>query len=104
MKLWRGATYGDALALGQVQAGIKGRTEAAREIREATEGKASQRVHVSGPVAPKRRVLSDDYIRAVCTALGVRDVKVQTNIRRYEALPAGSAPSEPVAPLPETED
>jgi len=38
-----GATYGDALALGQFNAALNGRTEAAREIRESIEGKVSQR-------------------------------------------------------------
>ncbi len=39
----RGATYGDALAFDQFNAALNGRTEAAREIREAIEGKAAQR-------------------------------------------------------------
>ena len=34
----RGATYDDALASDQFNAALKGRTEAAREIREAIEG------------------------------------------------------------------
>src|SRR5712692_4887002 len=40
----KGATYGDALVLGVFKAAIEGRTDAAREIREAIEGKAPQRV------------------------------------------------------------
>ncbi len=44
----KGATYGDALALDQFNAALKGRTDAAREIREAIEGKAPQRVD-AGP-------------------------------------------------------
>jgi hypothetical protein len=42
-------TYGDALALNQFRAAIKGKTEAAREIADRLEGKARQAVEVSGP-------------------------------------------------------
>jgi len=42
-------TYGDALALSQFRAAIKGKTEAAREIADRLEGKARQAVEVSGP-------------------------------------------------------
>jgi hypothetical protein len=38
-----GATYGDAIALAQARQAIKGKPEAAREIREAIEGKSIQR-------------------------------------------------------------
>jgi hypothetical protein len=41
----KGATYGDAIALSQARQAIKGKPEAAREIREAIEGKTSQRDH-----------------------------------------------------------
>ena len=44
-----GATYGDALALDQFNAALNGKTEAAREIREAIEGKAGQRMEISEP-------------------------------------------------------
>ena len=42
-------TYGDALALSQFRAGIKGKTDAAREIADRLEGRARQAVEVSGP-------------------------------------------------------
>jgi hypothetical protein len=42
-------TYGDALALNQFRAAIKGKTEAAREIADRLEGRARQAVEVSGP-------------------------------------------------------
>ena len=45
-----GATYGDALAFDQFNAALNGRTEAAREIREAIEGRAAQRMEISEPV------------------------------------------------------
>lgn len=48
MKLRKGATWGDALAISQFRAAIKGRTDAAREIREAVEGKASLRLELAG--------------------------------------------------------
>src|SRR5713101_7533720 len=44
-----GATWGDLLALRQFQAADKGSTNAAREIREAIEGKAPQRFEITGP-------------------------------------------------------
>jgi hypothetical protein len=51
-----GATYAHAGALGIFLAAIKGRPGAAREIREAIEGKASQRIEVvredCGPIRP----------------------------------------------------
>jgi hypothetical protein len=46
--LRKGATYGDAIAHAQFHSAIEGKTEAAREIREAIEGKATQRVELSG--------------------------------------------------------
>ncbi len=46
--LRKGATYGDAIAHAQFHSEIEGKTEAAREIREAIEGKATQRVELSG--------------------------------------------------------
>ena len=46
LKLGKRATWGDALALAQFRAGIKGKAENAREIREAIEGKATQRIEL----------------------------------------------------------
>jgi hypothetical protein len=44
------ATYGDLLSARQMfEAANRGRTDAAREIREAVEGKAIQRLRVEGP-------------------------------------------------------
>lgn len=48
----QGATFGDALAFDQFNAALKGRTEAAREIREGIEGKAAQRKEISVPQGP----------------------------------------------------
>src|SRR5580698_1544608 len=42
LKLPEGATYGEAIALGQARAAIKGKTDAAREIGDRLEGKARQ--------------------------------------------------------------
>jgi len=47
LRLQKGATYGDAMALAQVRAAIKGRTDAVREVREAIEGKATQRIEIA---------------------------------------------------------
>src|SRR5882724_9019661 len=49
LKVKRGTTYGEAIALGQAVSAIKGRADSAREIREALEGKATQRVELAGP-------------------------------------------------------
>ncbi len=61
--LARGATYGDALVFDQFNAALNGRTEAAREIREAIEGKAAQRMETreseKGPVSI--RVTYEDH-------------------------------------------
>lgn len=48
LKLKKGATWGNAIVLGQARAAIKGKTEAAREIGDRLEGKARQPVEVSG--------------------------------------------------------
>ena len=47
LRLKKGATYRDAIALGQIRSAIKGKTEAAREIREAIEGKVTQRISLT---------------------------------------------------------
>jgi hypothetical protein len=44
----KGATNGDALTIQQFRAGFKSNTPAAREIREAIEGKATQRLEIVG--------------------------------------------------------
>jgi hypothetical protein len=58
LKLPKGATYGDALALAQFLEGIdKRKAVNAREIREGAEGRATQRIEIIGediPVGPQR--------------------------------------------------
>ena len=49
LKLKKGATYGDAVALRIIQKAITGKHEAAKEVREAIEGKARQLLEHSGP-------------------------------------------------------
>jgi hypothetical protein len=51
LKLAKGSTYADAAALAVFRAAIKGRPDAARELREAIEGKQSQRLELTGPNA-----------------------------------------------------
>jgi hypothetical protein len=59
LDLWEGATFADAIAAGLVIAVCKGSVAAARELREATEGKAGDRPkEISGPV--NLRVIYDD--------------------------------------------
>ena len=48
LSLPEGATNGDAVAKAQIRAAIKGKTYAARELREATEGKSTQRLEIVG--------------------------------------------------------
>jgi hypothetical protein len=44
----KGATNADAVTIQQFRAGFKGNTPAAREIREAIEGKSTQRLEIVG--------------------------------------------------------
>lgn len=44
----KGSLYRDAIAIQQIRAAIKGNSPAAKEIREAIEGKATQRVELVG--------------------------------------------------------
>jgi|ERR1700730_3897093 hypothetical protein len=54
-----GATWGDALAMEQVAAAARGKTEAAREVREAIEGKATQRISGADGQEVRIRVIYD---------------------------------------------
>ena len=47
-------TYADALALSQFRAGIKGKTEPAREITDRLEGKPTQAVDLNANVSINR--------------------------------------------------
>src|SRR5439155_22083745 len=44
MKLPKGATWADALAVGQIRSAVKGNTQAAKEIADRLEGKVAQQV------------------------------------------------------------
>jgi hypothetical protein len=48
--LWPGATWFDAIAVGMFRATIRGDVAAAREIREAIEGKAPLLVELTGGI------------------------------------------------------
>lgn len=52
-----GATYGDAIAAGQARKAVMGATEAAKEIREAVEGKSPQAVFNLGDNAEVKVIL-----------------------------------------------
>lgn len=58
-----GATYGDAIALSQARQAIKGKPEAAREIREAIEGRTTQRDHETEGRPPITTILIDRATR-----------------------------------------
>ena len=49
-RLKEGATYGDAIALGQALAALQGRTDAAREIANRVEGRVVEHVEIAGAV------------------------------------------------------
>jgi hypothetical protein len=72
MKLRRGATHGDAIAFSQARAAIKGRTDAAREFREAIEGKAAQRLQISGPGEGQVRIDVAGLAEALKLIYGLR--------------------------------
>jgi|ERR1700730_15303383 hypothetical protein len=57
--LREGATWGDALAMEQVAAAVRGKTEAARDVREAIEGKATQRISGTQGQEVRIRVVYD---------------------------------------------
>jgi hypothetical protein len=61
--LEEGATWGDALAMEQVAAAARGKTEAAREVREAIEGKAGRRISGADGQEVRIRVIYDDIDR-----------------------------------------
>ena len=48
VRLKRGSTWADLIALGMAKAAVKGRAESAREIADRVEGKATQPVEVTG--------------------------------------------------------
>jgi hypothetical protein len=50
LRLRKGATWADAMALGQLHSAVKGKTDAAREIADRLEGRARQPVDVSGGI------------------------------------------------------
>jgi len=58
--LWKGATYGDALTKRHIDAAIAGDGPAAREVREAIEGKSNQRPETVGSREITIHVLYED--------------------------------------------
>jgi hypothetical protein len=63
----KGATYGDAIALGQMKRAIMN-TQAAREIREAIEGRALRGVRIEeidGGLSESENQTSDDLMRSI---------------------------------------
>jgi hypothetical protein len=51
LDLWPGATWFDGIAASIIRAAVRGDVAAAREIREATEGKAPLHVELGGEIA-----------------------------------------------------
>jgi hypothetical protein len=65
-----GATFGDALAVVMFEAALAGKAEAAREIREAIEGKTAQRQETIDPESRDVNVQVINSRRAVDFCLG----------------------------------
>src|SRR5262249_6648281 len=72
MRLAPGATWGDALALGQIRSAAKGNTLAAREIAERLEGKVAHQVQVSGKEGQPIRVSLEATLERIEAFYGIR--------------------------------
>ena len=72
LKVKKGTTYGEAIALGQAISAIKGKAESAREIREALEGKTTQRVEVTGDDGGTIKLDHGNTIRRIQEFYGLR--------------------------------
>ena len=102
LKLKKGATYGDAVALQVIRQAILGKHEAAREVREAVEGRAPQQIHLSGenggpvqvgpPLPPLDEPMMVAFIKA---AEGLQAIE------KAKQLPGPQAPATP-AEIPPT--
>jgi hypothetical protein len=89
MHLWKGATWGDAAAIGTFLAAIEGQHSAAKEIREAIEGKAPQRIEVVGGSGGPVRISLDETVERIREFYGLS--KPTTTPRKpadLEPLPA----------------
>lgn len=86
------ATYGDAIALSQARQAIKGKPEAAREIREAIEGKTSQRDHDADGRPPITTILIDRANRPDWNKMceGVKTIDAEELLRYDAANPSDS--------------
>ena len=72
LRLAKGATYGDAIALAVAQSAIAGDMPAAREMREAIEGKATQRVELTETdIRVEAKIASGDLIAAIREIYGL---------------------------------
>ncbi len=58
LRLPKGSTWADAMAVGQIRSAVKGKTDAAREIADRVEGKTAQAVTGEGG-GPLKLVISD---------------------------------------------
>src|SRR5437773_9185132 len=73
LRVKKGTTYGEAIALGQAVSAIKGKAESAREIREALEGKTAQRVEVTGEQGGAIKLDQEKTVRRIQEFYGLRD-------------------------------
>ena len=71
LKVKKGTTYGEAIAFGQAISAIKGKADSAREIREALEGKATQRVEVTGEAGGAIKLDLDNTLQKIREFYGI---------------------------------
>jgi hypothetical protein len=90
MRLPEGAAHGDAITLSLVRAAIEGKIDAAREVREAIEGKAKQRVGLAvpeqDPLADQLRNLPDEELE--------REFEAEPLRCGFQKIPQPSEPRE----------
>ena len=82
-KVPKGSTYGDAIAMAQAYAAINGDTSAAREIREAIEGKATARHEITGEDGCPVKVDHGELMRKMREIYGL-NYPPKTKTRKHE--------------------
>jgi hypothetical protein len=74
LKMKEGATFGRALARGQIISGIKGKAQSAREIRETVEGKTPQPLEL-GEAGEPIKLSTEETIKRIQEIYGIRQNK-----------------------------
>jgi hypothetical protein len=79
------ATFADAVAYGQVIKAIRGSSSNASEIREAVEGKATQRIELSGGEDGSQTPIPIAIIQVDLSALNDKELEQYEALRRKAA-------------------